>query len=901
MSLRRWLFGRRDDLSQEVRDEIRFYLEMRAREFEEEGLDEAEAWRAAVAAFGDPEGIRQRVMREATMRSWIGVWVAAVGSVAMDTRIAARSFRREPAFSLVAVVTLALGIGGTTAIFSVARRALLVGPPVASADRLVAVYTTSRRGFPRSSSSYPDYVDYRGRTSGLADLAATSLLPASLGDEERGARLLTVQSVSGNYFELLGLAPAAGRLLAPADDVFGGGSAVTVLSHELWQSHFGGDPEIVGRAVRLNGTAFEVVGVAPAGYEGLRIDVKPELWVPMQTLASLRTDDPGFHERFGERGTRWIDLLVGRLSPGATVDAARAELLTLSDRLAEEDPNARGPRSVTVDPLAGYILPAGRESDFRTFVLVLGGTVGLALLLCCANLANLLLARAATRRRGVGVRLAIGAGRARVVRQLVTESLLLAAVGGLAGLGVAALLLAVLGRFDLPGGVSVASLGVSLDPTMLVFAGVVTLGTGLLFGLAPALEGGRTQLVGALRSGSGARGGGRLARVRKLLVALQVGLCFVLLVGSGLFVRTLGEGFSTELGFRPEGLALTRYNLSLIGYGAADAMAFVDNVEERLRAAPGVSAVATSTRVPLQSGGAMGFFFTVDGYESAPDEELRVDLVFTTPGYPAALRLPVLAGRDFDSSDGPGGEQVAIVSRSMAERYWPGGAAVGGTVLVGGDAVRVVGVVENTTWNGLADEVTNYMYVPLAQTPSTAASAFLTVAARADAASDAALGTIRGTLADLDRDVSIAYQSTMEDMVADVLMPQRMGALLLSAFGLLALVLSVVGIAGVVSYAVTQQRREIAVRVALGATKGSIRGGLLASMALPVALGVGAGLLAARSLSKLVEGLLFSVRATDPVTYTVITLGIVAVSVVATLVPARAATGVEPAEALSAE
>ncbi len=895
-----WTRLEEPDVSDEVREEIRFYLEMRAKEFEASGLDPASARREAVRAFGDPDEIRRRMMREARMTRWTTAFREWVGSMAQDLRIALRSYRREPLFTLVAVTTLALGIGASTAIFSVAREALLAAPAVRDVGELAAVYTTCRNGTPRCSSSYPDFLDYRDRTDGIRDLAATALISASLGSEDQGAQLLTVQTVTGNFFDLLGLVPAEGRLLSPADDEFGGGAPVAVLSHELWRTHFAADPGVVGSTIRLNGRAFQVVGVAPADFDGLRINLHPELWVPMQSRPYLTGGDEDFTDRFEVRGSRWIDLLVARLAPGTSPEAARAELLALSTQMQDEDPDARGPRSVTLDPLKGYILPPEREADLRTFVLLLGGTVGLALLLCCANLANLLLARASGRRRDVGVRRAMGADRGRIVRQLATESVVLAALGGLAGLVVADALMRVLSRFDLPGGVPIASLDLGLDGGALLLTGLVTLGTAVLFGLAPALQGSRTDLSQALTSGRSTRDDHRSTRARKALVAVQIALSLVLLIGSGLFVRTLRAGLATDLGFRPEGVAALRYNLDLVGYQTEDAWSFVRTFEDRLRAAPGVESVTTATRVPLQDGGALGLFFDVNGYQPAPDEELRLDLVVTTPGFSETVGVPLLEGRDFNDGDAQGGERVALVSRGMAERYWPSGGAVGGLVTVSGTEFRVVGELGNTTWNGLDDEVTNYMYAPLAQMPSMAASRFLTVVTRS-ASPDAALGTMRSVLGSLDRDVSAYYARTMDDMVAGVLMPQRMGAVLLSAFGALALVLSVVGIAGVVAYAISRQRRDIAVRMALGASGDSILQSQVRSMVLPVLVGLAVGTGAALFLTRLIQGLLYRVSATDPLVYVVIAVVVVAVSAAAILVPARAATRLDPARVLGAE
>ena len=899
MSIWGWGSRRRTQVEREVHEEIVFYLEMRAQEFEQQGMEPEEAMLAAVRAFGDPGQIRSQVVREVGMRSRWTQFMGFVESLLQDLRYGTRGFTREVGFTLVAVSTLALGVGANSAIYSVASQSLFRVPPIEDAESVVAIYTTSRRGAARSSSSYPDYVDYRERTTGLADLAATAIQTASLGDDLRGARLVTTQAVTGNYFELLGLIPETGRLIQPFDDEYGSGVAVSVLSNRLWYDHFAADPTVVGSTIRLNGAAYEVIGIAPTGFGGLRIDASPDVWIPMQSLLHLGGGTETSEAIFGNRGSRWMDLLVGRRADGVAVEAVRTELVTLSDQLREEDPDARGPRSVTVDELNSYILPGGSEADIRTFVWLLGGTVGLALLLCSANLANLLLARASTRARDVGVRLAIGAGRGRIIRQLLTESLLLAAVGGTVGLGVAVGMLEFLARFELPGGVSIASLGITLDSGMLAVTAGLTLATGVLFGLAPAIIATRRDLVHTLKgtTGSGAGGG---VRTRKALVSVQVALCLVLLVGSGLFVQTLRRGLSTELGFDDAGLALTGFSPALIGYEEEEALALVQTLEERIRAIPSVTAVSTSTRIPLQGSGARGFFFEVDGYEAAEDEELRVDMVFVTPGFVETLRQPLLAGRAFLSSDGAGEEDVTVINRAMAEAYWPAGDALAGTVLMGNSRVRVVGVVENTTWRGLADDATNYMYFPLAQSPRSAGS-FLSLAVRSSGDPDATLGSVRELFTEVEPELSIRYQRTMEAMVADVLMPQQLGAAVLSAFALLALILSAVGIAGVVAYAVSRQAREIGVRVALGATRTSVLTTISRSMVLPVLLGLVTGVALARGLSGLVEGFMFGVTAKDPLTYGLISMSVLAVAAAATLLPARRAMRVNPVEVLRAE
>ncbi len=799
----------------------------------------------------------------------------------------------------VAVLTLALGIGANAAMFALVEATLLRSPPVAEPDRLVMVYTTCRDGDPRCSSSYPDFLDYRAGSEALADLAAYSWVPVSVGGEDAEPALGAGQVVSGNYFSTLGVRAVAGRLLSPSDEAAPG---VAVLSHRLWTSAFGRDPAVVGREVRVNGSPFTVVGVAPRDFHGLDLGGRPELWVPIAAGPALgeAAGSVASAEAVGSRGNRWIAALVGRLAPGATPERARAELLATSAGLQEADPDARGGRSITVDPVGRYVLPVADAGGLTRLIWTLFGIVGLVLLLTCANLANLLLARATSRRRELRLRVALGAPGRRLAAQLLAEPLLLALLGGAAGLVVAAGMLDLAAGVELPGRIPVADLEPRLGAPVLLFGLACCLVTALLCGLAPALAARRTDALASLRTGrqAGERGGTRL---RRALVSFQVALCLVLLVGSGLFLGSLRRALEHDPGFAADGVALARLNPSLNGYSEEAALDLVIRVREALASLPGAGAVGAGTVIPMGPGGFRGTFITVEGYEAEADEEMRVDYVLVTPGYFRALGIPLRSGRPFDERDARGAPPVAVVSRETARRWWPDGDAVGGRIRMAGQEMEVVGVVGDAAWRTLEDAPTPHVFLSMRQFPGPALSGFVTFAVRGDGHAPALFEGIRERLRAADPQLPVHSLRTMDDQVAELLAPQRMGAALLTGFGALALVLAALGVYGVVSYAVARRTREIGVRMALGARRVRVLRDVLASGMRPVLLGLALGLFGALAAGRLVAGLLFRTGERDPVTLTLASLLLALVALAACLVPARRATRVDPAITLRAE
>ncbi|NNL29824.1 MAG: FtsX-like permease family protein, partial [Gemmatimonadetes bacterium] len=690
-----------------------------------------------------------------------------------------------------------------------------------------------------------------------------------------------------------------GRALGEDDDVAGAGAPVAVLSYALWQEHFLGDPGVLGTDVRLNGTPFTVVGIARDDFRGLELSFQPDAWVTMQAAARLGQGSIARPDIWDDRGGRWMGMLVGRRADGATTEAVRDQFARISQDMQAEYGDLRGPRNTTVDPLDSYALPNGSEENVSRLVWLLLGVVGFTLLLACANLANLLLARGSIRAKDLSVRAALGARRRDLIRQLLVENVLVAAMGGVLGMAVALAILRASGPLSLPGGLTIAELNPQLDASVLGFTALATVATALLFGLLPALHATRTDLHSVLRDG-GRGASGRGHRMRKGLVAVQVALCLLLLIGSGLFIATIRNGMAHDPGFRTGGLALARFNLGLLNYEPQEAQTLLNTLTARVAARPGVSAASYATRVPLLPGGASGFFFEVPGYQPRQDEELRVDLVGVGPDYFETLSVPVLAGATPGPAGGPEDPPQVAISRTMAETYWDGASPLGRTVVVGGEEVTVIGVVGDVSWQGLDDEPTNFLYVPLSSMQDRAAG-FVTLTVRTTGDPSEALGVLRAELVSLEPDAPITVLSTMEGQVGQVLSAQQTGAAFLTGFGALALLLSALGIGGVVAYVVQQRRRDIGIRMALGADSRSVLAQSTLDMAVPILGGTVVGIGASLLLTRTIEGFLFGVTANDGVTYVSITLVFLAVAACAAALPARRATRVNPVEVLTGD
>lgn len=804
-----------------------------------------------------------------------------------DLRQALRQIRLRPLFAVVAAGSLAIGVGANTAVFNAVSAVLLRPVPgVSEPDRVVELGRTSQgRGF--DTFAYPEYEDMKEAVPALERIAAFTFEIFSLNRGGEGERI-TGMHVSPSYFDVMGVRPASGRFFLPEEDAPGSRPAVVVLGHAFWRDRLGGEAP-PGSTVHINRVPFTVVGIAPEEFHGHTIGFRPDVYLPMRAIPLVEN---GLDE-FDARGASW-HMAVGKLAAGATVGGVQAQVTALFERLAREHPETSRNRGARVVELG--LVPGAGRGGVAAFLGVLMGMVGLILAVTCANVAGMFVARAATREREIAVRLALGAGRGRLVRQLLTEALLVFAIGGALGTlaGIWLVGLAPIDRLPLPIPVHV---DLTPDPRVLLFALGATLGTGVLFGLLPALQATRLELVPSLKDDGSARGGA--GRLRRVFVAGQVGLSLVLLVAAGLFVRSLQRAASVATGFDPTDAYMTMVDLSVEGYQADEGVVFQRALVERLRSLPGEEGVALATDLPLDLSSS-GTVSWPDGWEG--ERGLRVDFNYVSPGYFTTLRIPVLAGRAFSPDDGPGTERVVVVSRTFAEQAWPGEEALGRKVRVGLGGLReqgatVIGVVQDVKNQILTEEPKAFVYVPLWQSyrPTTQ----IVVRARGGLATVAP--ALRSAILEADPSLALTPVLSVARYTSIGILPQRVAAWLTSALGMLALVLAGIGIYGVVAMAVSRRRREIGVRIALGASRGRVlrlvvRGAVM--LALP---GLALGALGAVAVGRVLRFLLLGLSPVDPTALGGVTILLTSVVLLAAAVPARRAAAVEPTEALRGE
>lgn len=811
---------------------------------------------------------------------WIRTEEWTMEGVVQDLRFAARVLRRSPGFAVVAVLTLALGIGANGAIFSLVDGLVMRSPSgVHEPDRLVQIARSYDEAPRWDNWSWPALRTIRAEGRVFEDVAGYSgriLVVGSGMDAEQ----VSAEMVTGNYFEVLGVRPAAGRLLGPADDVTPGAHPVTVVGFDLWQRRYGGDPGVVGTTVLVGGSAFEIVGVAPAAFAGVEnLGSSPQLFVPAAMA-------PGFRGRlpFEEWGWSWIDA-VGRLADGTTFEAARAAMDVVTDRLRAADPANDDVRILLAEGVG--LSPSDRTEAERVSLLLLA-VAGLVLMLTCANVANLFVARATTRRTEMGVRLALGAGRGRLSRQLVTESLLLGAMAAV----VAAVPLLFAARL-LPALLPFA-LTTSLAPTPAVFAALLGLGllAGLLFGAVPAVVASRRDLAGTLRS-SGTTGATSRTRARDALVVLQLALSLGLLAGAMLLGGSLLRAAAADPGFQPRGVLVATMDLEATGrYDRAATARFAEEMARRARALPGVERATVASQAPFFGGYARATREPLDHPDPA-SVEVEAEAISVGEDYFATLGIPVLAGRPLSASDEEG-EAVAVVNAALAERYWPGESAVGKRL--GGEVpVRIVGVVGDVQYRSLRTGPLPAVYQPMTESFTQR----LALQVRTSGTDPAGLtADVRRLVAEMDPGVPLTTIAPLHDRMASSLGTTRTFALLVTTFAGLALILSVVGLYGLVAFGVAQRVREMGIRMALGAAPGGLVGLVLRRALALAVVGTLAGLALAVGVGRALESFLYGVDAASPAALGAAALTLVAAAGLAAWLPARRASRVDAAVSL---
>jgi putative ABC transport system permease protein len=802
-----------------------------------------------------------------------------------DIRYAFRVLGRRPGVIAAAVASLALAIGATTTAFSLIDSVLLKPLPVKDSERLVAVYTSGSSGSVDSNTSYPDYLDFRDQKNVFTDLAAYTSSYVSLNAESGTDRVLAA-TVTPNYFSVLGLQPVLGRL-----DLGGeqgrGAEPVAVLGHRFWQRNFASDPGVVGKTVKLNSRVFTIIGVAPATFKGTSLTTSPDVWIPLEAALQLTHGMDTLQDR-GERSL-WV---IGRLADGVALPQASAQMANLARQLEKTYPKTNLERKVTLVPAdEAKIEPSSRRSVMR-FMSMLMALIVLLLFIACANVANLLLVRGRGRRAEVAIRLAVGGGRRRVMQQFLTESVLLAVIGGSLGLLLTVWATHLLRLVETPADLPI-TFDVDVDVRTFAFTALLALGVGLLLGLVPALKSTRVDLSTELRERSAVA---FKSRFQTFLVLFQVAVSLVLLATAGLIIRSLLQVRAIDPGFRMGNVLIAALDLKLGGYNDETGLQFYDNLLSRARALPGVVSATLVKSVPTSPAGMRGPVF-VPGIPQEQAEEMDVNVV--TPDYFKTLGIAI-RGRDFSPQDRLGAPAVAIINETLARRYWPGQDPVGKQFILWGPEeppVAIIGVARDGKYRGLREEPKPYVYVSLAQNyfPN------LSLAMRTQGDPRALVPVLRQEVRALNANLPIFNVRTLSEQIGRAMFLERLSAILASSLGLLGLILATIGVYGIMNYFVVQRRREIGVRMAMGAQPKSIFG-LVIGRALALTLvGIVLGLPVALFLTRQMAEFLYQVSTRDPLTFVGISLLLLWVSLTASFLPTRTATRINPSIALRYE
>ena len=865
---------------QDASDELRFHIEQQTGANIAAGMAPEEARREAALQFGAVEGVKEDCREQRR-----GFWLE---TIAADARYAFRMMRKNPGFAAIAILTLALGIGANTAIFSVVYAVLLKPLPYADPSQLVLVTEAKpQEGVELTGTSYPNFEDWRAQNNVFSELAADQAHDLTVtGRGEPFVVNTTV--VTPEIFALLEAQPLLGRTFVPGDGKRGA-APVVILSENIWRSRFGADPKIVGSSVSLDKRSFTILGIMRSGFRAPTLSRNQDIWIPL-------VDDPLFGTWMARRGGHWARV-IGRLKPGVSMAQAQADMEAIAGRLGKDFPEENAGWTIRVQPLQKAMV-----GDVKPALLVLLGAVALVLLIACANIANLLLARATSRAKEMSVRIALGAGRGRIVRQLLTESAALGLLGGAAGILVAYWGVQSLRSF-LPAEMAQMK-AIRVDGWVLAFALFLSVAASLVFGLAPALFAAGSDLQKTLREGAG-RGGasGSRQKARSILAAAEIAVAMVLLVGAGLLVRSFISLTAVSPGFRTERLMKAEVSLPQFEYSTpAQWNAFANDLLARIQVEPGMRDSAIAIPLPLADGN-VNLGFEIEGVAAAPSTNTRAaDYVAASPEYFRVMGVPLLRGREFSRADVASTPRVAIISEAMARTYFPNEDPIGRRIIFGfppdGDAPReIVGIVGDVRDVGLRQEPAAMMYVPYAQAPFWGA----VVVTRSSLSLSSFADAVRRDANAIDKDLPVTDIAAMPDVVNASVAQPRFQTVLLGLFGALALILAAVGIYGVISFSVAQRTHEMGIRMSLGAQPAQVLRLVMGQGARMALVGIALGAAAALGLTRLMRSLLFGVSAADPLTFAAVAILLVAVALAACYVPARRAMRVDPMTALRHE
>jgi predicted permease len=825
-----------------------------------------------------------------------------MNNIGQDIRFALRSLRKSPAFAVIAVLTLALGIGANTAIFTVVNAVFFHPLPVKDPARLVEIFTVDQRRFFGLTNNFfptgfPNAQDIQQRARSFDGMMIFAFFFARVSMTVNGQpNQYFAQLASGNYFDVLGVHAQLGRTFRPEEDAGLGSGPVVVLNHGFWERVFASNPNVIGQSILLNGQGFTIIGVAPKGFQGTTVIRGTDMWIPMSMHDQILN---GLNKSFfNER--RFLGFsAVARLKEGVSPEQAKAELKTIASDLETAFPLANKGRSFTLQPLLESSIAANQRDQFNRAGVMMMAVVGIVLLIACFNIANLLLARAAGRKREMSIRVAIGASRRRIITQLLTEAMVLAITGGALGLGLALAGRDIMWRFR-PPQLPADGMDLSLDWHVLIFTFMVAIGTGLIFGLAPALQSSRPDLVSELkeRAGGDLRKGARF-NVRDVLISLQVAICLIALVGAGLFLLSLRNAREMDPGFDTNNLAMLSFDLGALNYDPARAREFERRALEAAQNAPGIRSAALSNTIPLFNGG-FGRTLFREGEDSNNGQSGHVAQISEiSPEYLKTMGIPLVRGENFDSTVREDSPRVTIINEAAAKQIWPNEDPIGKRFKFFKDSefTKVIGVARDSKYNTLGEEARPYMYVPLVQTNETSVTIFF----RAQGDPRSAMGTVRTLVQSLDRNLPITNVWPIGEVISQSLWASSFGASLLTVFAMIAMALCAVGIYGVVGYSVGQRIREFGIRLALGAQPRDVLIMVLKQSAVIMGAGLVAGLVVAFLLARLIATFLYGVNTNSPLAFLAMALVLAAVGVFASYIPARRAAKVDPMVALHNE